>query len=274
MGDMVQSADFRHMSVRALALHAQRVGRVFAHPITWVRLIRERSWRRPRLRVYPAKPKLGIRANRPNQYWHIDASTIRLVDGTRVYLHAVIDNFSRRILGWRVEERLNPLATLEILSTAGAENLSAEEPSPDEAGTHVVMDSGVENVNATVAGVFESGQLRRVLAQVDVTFSNSLIEAWWRSLKHQWLYLHQLDSIATVRRLVEFYVEQHNQKMPHSAFNGLTPDEVYFGKTDGVVESLADRRAVARRDRLATNRQSSCPECPRAPPLKTEKRAA
>jgi hypothetical protein len=83
-----------------------------------------------------------------------------------------------------------------------------------------------------------------------------------------------LDSIATVRRLVAFYVREHNEVMPHSAFNGLTPDEVYFGKTDGIVESLAERRAVARRDRIVTNRQSSCPECPRAPPLTTEERAA
>src|SRR5690606_8027285 len=100
----------------------------------------------------------------------------------RVSLHAVIDNYSRRILGWCVEKLLNPLAALETLSAAGADNLSPAESSPDEAGARIVMDSGVENVNGIVDGFFDSGQLRRVLAQVDVTFSNSLIEAWWRSL--------------------------------------------------------------------------------------------
>jgi hypothetical protein len=39
--------------------------------------------------------------------------------------------------------------------------------------------------------------LRRVIAQIDVSFSNSLIEAWWRTLKHHWLYLHSLDDLAT-----------------------------------------------------------------------------
>jgi len=260
IGDMVESSDHRHMSVRALALHAQRTGRVFAHPITWGRLIRERGWRRPRLRIYPAKPKVGIRASRPNQYWHIDASILRLVDGTRVYLHAVIDNFSRRILGWRVEQRLNPLNTFEVLSDAAAK---IDGP----AIADVVMDAGVENLNGTVDGLFDSGHLRRVRAQVDVTFSNSLIEAWWRSVKHQWLYLHQLDSIATVRRLVGFYVQQHNAVMPHSAFNGLTPDEVYFGKTDDASLTLTEGRASARAERLKANQAASCPACPRAPPL-------
>lgn len=206
MGDLVTSTEQRHMSIRALALYAQRTKQVFAHPVTWGRLIRERGWRRPRRRIYPAKPKVGIRASRPNQYWHIDASIIRLVDGTRIYLHAVIDNYSRRTLGWRVEERLNPLATFSVLSDAA---------SKVNGGTKVVMDSGVENVNSTVDPLFSSGQLRRVLAQVDVTFSISLIEAWWRSLKRQWLYLHHLDSVATVRRLVRFYVQEHNEVMPH-----------------------------------------------------------
>jgi hypothetical protein len=50
-----------------------------------------------------------------------------------------------------------------------------------------------------------------------------MIEAWWRSLKHQWLFLHSLDSITTVRRLVAFYVDEHNRVLPHSAFHGQTP---------------------------------------------------
>ncbi len=143
MGELVTSTDHRHMSIRALALFAQRTNQVFAHPVTWSRLIKERGWRRPRLRVYPIKPKVGVRASRPNEYWHIDASVIRLIDGTRVYLHAAIDNFSRRILAWRVEQRLNPLNTFHVLSDA-ASNLRGE------SSANVVMDAGVENVNGTV----------------------------------------------------------------------------------------------------------------------------
>lgn len=128
------------------------------------------------------------------------------------------------------------------------------------------MDAGIKNVNRTVDGVFDNGQLRRVFAQVDVTFSNSLIEAWWRSLKHQWLYLHHLDSIATVRRLVTFYIQQHNEVVPHWAFNGLAPDEVYFGRSEGVLEALTAGRIVARAERLKANQAVSCPSCPRSPP--------
>ena len=62
-------------------------------PSTWYRLARLHGWRRPRKRIYPAKPEVGIRATGVNEIWHVDTTVIRLLDGSRVYLHAVIDNF-------------------------------------------------------------------------------------------------------------------------------------------------------------------------------------
>jgi len=100
IGNMVQSKEHRHMPIRGLALYAQRMGKVFAHPATWGKLIRERGWRRPRLRLRPPKPKVGFRPTAPNEAWHIDVTIIKLLDGTKAYLHGVIDNFSRRILAW------------------------------------------------------------------------------------------------------------------------------------------------------------------------------
>jgi putative transposase len=172
IGSMVQDASFRHMSLRALALHAQRIGRVFAAVSTWARLVRDRGWLRPRRRLYPAKPREGIRASRPNEYWHLDVTVIKLLEGTRTYLHAAIDNFSRRILAWKLMLHLEPNTTCQLLAEA-AKHL----PAGSDA-TSVVADSGVENVNEEVNAWFDVGPLRRVLAQVEVSFSNSMIEAW------------------------------------------------------------------------------------------------
>ena len=109
----------------------------------------------------------------------------------------------------------------------------------------LVADASVENVNSGVDGLIDFGLLRRVLALRVVTFSNSLIEAWWRALRHQWLFLNTLDSRASVTRLVAFYVEAHNDEIPHSAFHGQTPDEMYYGRGQGIPEELecAKRRA-------------------------------
>jgi putative transposase len=82
-----------------------------------------------------------------------------------------------------------------------------------------------------------------------------------RSLKHQWLFLHPLESVATIRRLVAFYVQDHNRVLPHSAFRGQTPDEMYFGTGDAVPADLTSRAAAARRARAEANRSASCETC-------------
>lgn len=81
---MVTSSEYRHLSTGAIARFARKVGRVFAAPATWYRLVRRHNWSRPRVRVHPTKPKIGIRATKPNQIWHVDTSLLRLLDGSRV----------------------------------------------------------------------------------------------------------------------------------------------------------------------------------------------
>jgi putative transposase len=109
----------------------------------------------------------------------------------------------------------------------------------------------VENINGDVDALIEAGIITRILALVEVTYSNSMIEAYWRSLKHQWLYLNSLDNVAALEKLVVFHVEQHNSMMPHSAFCGQTPNEIYFGTGGSVADELAAARTRARRKRLA-----------------------
>ncbi len=253
--DMVTSPTFRHVPTGRLALFAQRLGRVFASASTWHRLVRERGWRRPRLRVHPDKAKLGIRATKPNEIFHVDTTLIRLLDGTRAYLHAVIDNFSRRILSGRLADHFDDGNSVAVLVEAGRGLPGLASPPT------LVADSGVENRNDAVDELIESGLLKRVLAMTEINFSNSLIEAWWRCLKHHWLFLNTLDSVARVRKLVAFYVDEHNSKVPHSAFRGQTPDEVYFGSGAGVPDQLAAARAAARAARLKANREARCAVC-------------
>ena len=254
--DMVTSPEYRHVPTGTLAVLAQRLGTVWASASTWYRLVRRCGWRRPRLRIHPAKPKIGLRTTRPDEMWHIDTTVIRLLDGTRAYLHAVIDNFSRRILAWRVAETFAPVNSVAVLLDA------SRAATPSDTAPVVLADAGVENVNAQVDELITAGILHRVLAFTELQFSNSMIEAWWRSLKHQWLFLHSLDSVTTVRRLVAFYVDEHNRVLPHSAFRGQTPDEMYFGTGDAVPPHLASGAAAARRARAEANRAAACETCP------------
>jgi transposase InsO family protein len=204
--------------------------------------------------VHPEQPKTGIRATRPNQIFHVDTTVIRLLDGTKAYLHAVIDNFSRRILSWRLSERFEVGNSVAVLVEAGRALTGSAPPT-------LIADSGVENTSHAVDELIDSGLLRRVLAMTEINFSNSMIEAWWRCLKHHWLFLNPLDTVARLRKLVAFYVDEHNSRLPHSAFNGQTPDEMYFGTGATVPERLDQARAAARVRRLQTNRALRCGAC-------------
>lgn len=125
----------------------------------------------------------------------------------------------------------------------------------------LVADAGIENVNGGVDQLIHDGVLSRVLALRDVNFSNSMIEAWWRALKHQWLYLNTLDSVATVRRLLEFYVNAHNTEIPHSAFRGQTPDEIYYGRGQDIPGQIKAGKMQAQGARLEANRTVTCQMC-------------
>ncbi len=257
--DMVTSDEYRHVPTVVLARLAERLGKVYASASSWYRLIRIHKWRRPRSRIYPAKSKIGIRASKPNEVWHVDMTQIRLIDGSRAYIHAIIDNFSRRVLAWNVSDTFNPVVTSSLLRKA-IEGSTSVTPT-------LVVDGGIENYNTSVDEIVKEGLLKRVLAQTEISFSNSMIESFWKSIKHQWLYLNILDSVSTVRSLLSFYVAEHNTKFPHSAFKGQIPDEMYFGTGTDISDQLKASRLAPQQQRLESNRAQTCRICEQAASL-------
>ena len=164
-------------------------------------MIHQRGWKRPRRRVHPAKPKAGLRATRPNEYWQIDATVIRLTTGIRIYLQAVIDNFSRRILAWRVSDKLSSATTREPLIEA-SQNLPH---AAANASVLVVTDGGSENFGEVDQLLENSSSLSRVLAQIDIVCSNSLIEAFLATIEARVAFLEcprQYGGGAASRRLL------------------------------------------------------------------------
>ena len=151
----------------------------------------------------------------------------------------------------------NTIATLLDASRSRASSTSQSTPT-------VLADGGVENFNSNMDELIGSGLLRRVLAMTEIRFSNSMIPvnwAWWRALKHNGLFLNTLDNVATVTKLVAFYVDEHNKRLPHSAFRGQTPDEMYFGTGGSVPERLGEGKAIAKQKRFDENRALACRMC-------------
>ena len=189
--EMSTDKSFSHFSTWSLSWFAKRSGEVCASPSTWSRVIRLYKLNRKQTRVYPAKPKVGIRASKPGQIWHLDLSVIKLTDGTRCYVQAIIDNFSRYVLAWKVAKDYGGLKTKELLISAINTSNELGIPTTPE----VYVDNGSENINSHINSLIASNVIERTIAQTEVDFSNSMIEMLFHRLKNRHLYNIPLQSI-------------------------------------------------------------------------------
>jgi putative transposase len=257
--DYATSEYFAHYSIMSLSWAAKKAGDLYASATTWSRVIRDLKLRRPGKRVYPAKPKIGVRASAPNRIWHLDLTVIKLVDGTRSFIQCVIDNYSRYVVAHSVSLTYGGIQTKSLLEKAlsHAKDLTgAEKPL-------VFVDSGTENINSDVEKLIENGMINRIIAGIEIEFSNSIVEALFRRLKHAYLYLTSLSSFSTLVSKTDYYLGEHNNHIPHSALSGATPIEVFLESwTNKKIQILRDLHFEARRKRIQTNRSVSCGACP------------
>ena len=87
------------------------------------------------------------------------------------------------------------------------------------------------------------------------------VDVFWRKMKHSFLFKYNLDSLATVKRLISKFINEYNTIMPHSAFRGQTPAEIFFGTAPDIEKHLAEERIRAREKRVEFNRALSCDTC-------------
>lgn len=176
---LVTFKKYVHFSIKALALYTQRKKILFANRQTWYRYIHQNGWVRP-YAGRRRKPYLkGIQAKVPNQIWHIDLSYYKLSNGETCFIQAIIDNFSRYVLAWKVTKLIAALNTVNLLRLAVSRSIQLGFFPAEQ----VYMDSGTENVNHEVSAfLVTQEQMKRVLAKVDVHFSNARFETLFRSM--------------------------------------------------------------------------------------------
>jgi len=247
-----------HLSTTSLSWLAMRRGELFASASTWCKLVRREKLRTLLPRIYPAAPKIGVRAVLPCDIWHIDVSIIRLLDGTKAFIQAIVDNASRFIVAHQVGANYGGLCTKALLESA----IATAKRAGYHAAPNVWCDSGVENLNSNVDALIGSNAIQRTVAQIDISQSNSMVEAFFRRLKHAWLFVHPLPDLESAARLTAQYVKDHNELIPHYALAGATPGEIFLGRwspdTRTTIETSANE---ARASRAIENRSQICNQC-------------
>nr|WP_116117172.1 IS3 family transposase [Paraburkholderia sp. BL6669N2] len=156
--------------------------------------------------------------DRANQVWALDTSYIPMARGF-VYLTAVVDWASRRVLAHRVAITLESCHAVEALEEAFAKYGPPEIVNTDQGSQF----TATEFTDAVLG--------RKVLLSMDgkgAWRDNVFVERVWRSVKYEEVYLKAYDSVGHARRSIGNYLNWYNQNRPHSRLADQTPDEAYF----------------------------------------------
>ena len=174
------------------------------------------TWPHPEHRGYPYLIK-GLAIERPNHVWCADLTYIPVQKGF-LYLVAVIDWATRRVLSWRFSNTLDARFCTEALSEA------------------LQRYGRPEIFNSDQGSQFTSLEFTSVLKDAGVAISmdgrgrcmdNILIERLWRSLKYEAVYLHEVSDGFQARRLISRWFAFYDRARPHSALGGSNPAEAY-----------------------------------------------
>jgi putative transposase len=209
-------------------------------------------------RYFPVKRRknhdTGIRASQPLQILHADATVFRTADNSKSYIYLIQDNFSRAILSFRVALHCTARMAFENLAAVYSQYLAGS-TQPD---CQLITDDGSENTGQVKDFIHSTRQpvLRHVVAQRDIVFSNSMIEAANKQIKYRFLYHHHITDHAALLKYVQAAVEDYNNR-PHDVLNGLTPLEVLNGKRFD--QTLTRQEiAIARQTRAIENKKARC----------------
>lgn len=184
----------------------------------------EALYRRPNTsRKHPQNPVFpyllrGLEITRPNHVWAMDITYIPMRKGF-IYLAAVIDWTTRRVLSWKLSNSLTTDFCIE-----------AVEDAIDRHGKPEIFntDQGCQFTSNAFVGLLQEHGIQVSMDGKGRWVDNVFVERLWKSVKYEEVYLHAYDSVAEARQGLQSYFKFYNERRPHSSLDGKTPDSVYF----------------------------------------------
>lgn len=168
-------------------------------------------------KVYPYLLR-NLTIDRPNQVWCTDITYIPMHKGF-VYLVAIMDWYSRKVLSWRLSNTMNPDFCVEALEEA-----LTHYGKPDIFNS----DQGAQFTSAEFTDVLKDHRIKISMDGKGRWMDNVFIERLWRTLKYEEVYLHAYESIKQAKQRMTNWFEDYNQKRRHSSLDRKTPDQVYY----------------------------------------------
>jgi putative transposase len=215
--EMLTSPLFQYWPISSVAYHALRNNILSLSLNTWYKYANKLGIVRARPHSRRKKNEESVRATAPNQIWHADITIFITADLVKHYIYLVVDNFSRKILAWKIASAVKAEIRRETLLDA------LQKENVRDPAVLLITDGGPEN-NLKI--FLEELQLpmQHSIALVDVHYSNSIVEASNKTLKYNYLYKKGIQNGAQLHEAMAWSCEDFNDR-PHISHQGLTPNE-------------------------------------------------
>lgn len=159
-----------------------------------------------------------MKITRPNQVWSTDITYISMPHG-HAYLYAIIDAYSRLIVGWGLYTTLEAKNAKEVLERA-VEQYGKPEIVNSDQGSQYTCPLWIETLDALGIKISMDGRGR--------CLDNHWIERFWHTLKTEYVYLHPHTDVAGMRAGIAWYVDYYNNQRGHSQLKNMTPKQYYL----------------------------------------------
>jgi len=180
---------------------------------------------------FPAQKEYHTKTKRINEQWQTDATYLFVVDWGWWYLISVLDDYSRKILAWRLQSSMKADDFSEVVGLAYQKAGIKEN---DEKKPRLVTDRGPALISDDFNDYLKEKGIHHILASPYHPQTNGKIERYHRSLKEKVL-LNVQDAPQKLKAEIGKYITHHNKRRYHEALGNVSPDDVYYGRRNEIL---------------------------------------